>query len=188
MSDNQGAPKCTDPSCRFAGHTHSHTHLGEIEFIMSGIAGRIPLDSWANKSQAEREVREFWIGRTKGELDEVYGYAAAANRSGNEETIHVIEYSALQNVEKNLWAQMAKEAEVRADLERQRDAALAQCERMAAFMDEWLAFEQSCIDKDGPYVNFPIPKLMDKARAVLAEYRKGESQSEADSLNSTKKD
>lgn len=48
----------------------------------------------------------------------------------------------------------------------------AQVDVLAAFINKWLDFEDSCIKKDGPYVNLPIPKLMSEAREALAEIQK----------------
>lgn len=54
-------------------------------------------------------------------------------------------------------------------LEKENDSLKAQVDMLATFINKWLDFEESCIKKDGPYVNLPIPKLMTEAREALEQ-------------------
>lgn len=52
-----------------------------------------------------------------------------------------------------------------ADIEHLR----SQLEKAKAFITDWLAFEKSCVEKDGPYVSSKIPNLMKRAECVLKD-------------------
>jgi len=51
----------------------------------------------------------------------------------------------------------------------ERDYLRAQLVKAKAFISDWLAFEQSCVEKDGPYVSKNIPNLMSRAELILAD-------------------
>jgi hypothetical protein len=110
------------------------------------------------KPQAEREARQFWLSFDGAVGDQGFVHYENPNYDSQ---IHVIEKSAY-------------------------DAALAQCEKLAMHMQLLLGYCSGYPD------NERLLSVADCLKTALAEYRKGgaspESQSEADPLNSTKKE
>lgn len=62
--------------------------------------------------------------------------------------------------------------DMREDFKTGYDACFAEAEEMYDFINAWLCFEKSCIEKDGPYVSSTIPSFMTKAELLLKAWRR----------------